>query len=215
MPNFDFFNYAGLHRPIKLYTTPRTYIRDIVITTDYEEAKGIVRYAVDLAREKACEDVSVKVTILDEDGKERAAGEGAEGRLEFDEVQLWEPLQAYLYTLKVELVKQGRTVDVYEEPFGVRTVEVKDGKFYINRKPFYFKGFGKHEDAPIHGRGFAEAVNVMDFNLMKRWRPMNCGDAGRRSRTSDTKGAVRIGHHKVLGGLCRPVIFLRVVYDDN
>lgn len=189
MPNFDFFNYAGLHRPIKLYTTPRTYIRDIVITTDYEEAKGIVRYAVDLAGEKACEDVSVKVTILDEDGKERAAGEGAEGRLEFDEVQLWEPLQAYLYTLKVELVKQGRTVDVYEEPFGVRTVEVKDGKFYINRKPFYFKGFGKHEDAPIHGRGFAEAVNVMDFNLMKRWRPMHCGDAGRRSRTSGTNGS--------------------------
>src|SRR5690606_27552323 len=87
--------------------------------------------------------------------------------LEIDDVKLWEPLNAYLYTLKEELVRDGQTVDVYEEPFGVRTAEVKDGKFYINNKPFYFKGFGKHEYAPIHCRGYAESVNVMDFNLMK------------------------------------------------
>lgn len=46
-------------------------------------------------------------------------------------------------------------------------MEVKEGKFLINGKPFYFKGFGKHEDSPIHGRGFNEAANVMDFRLMK------------------------------------------------
>lgn len=162
-PNFDFFNYAGLHRPVKLYTTPRTYIRDIVITTDYQGARGTASYTVDLIGEG----VSVKASVIDEAGQVVASGEGAQGTLEIDDVKLWEPLNAYLYTLKVELVNDGQTVDVYEEPFGVRTVEVKDGKFYINRKPFYFKGFGKHEDSPIHGRGFAEAVNVMDFNLMK------------------------------------------------
>jgi beta-glucuronidase len=100
------------------------------------------------------------------------SGEGSEGLLAIDDVQLWEPLQAYLYTLKVELMQDGQTIDVYEELFGVRTVEVKDGKFYINAKPFYFKGFGKHEDSPIHGRGMSEAVNVMDFNLMK-WMGAN------------------------------------------
>ena len=56
---------------------------------------------------------------------------------------------------------------MYEQTFGVRSVEVRDGQFLINGKPFYFKGFGKHEDSAIHGRGFNEAVNVMDFNLMK------------------------------------------------
>ncbi len=45
---------------------------------------------------------------------------------------------------------------------------VKDGQFLINQQPFYFKGFGKHEDSAIHGRGFDEAANVMDFQLM-RW----------------------------------------------
>ncbi|MDQ0113670.1 beta-galactosidase/beta-glucuronidase [Paenibacillus harenae] len=73
----------------------------------------------------------------------------------------------YLYTLKVELVQGGEIIDEYDPPFGIRTVEVTGGKFLINGKPFYFKGFGKHEDSPIHGRGINEAANVMDFRLMK------------------------------------------------
>ncbi|AMX84251.1 hypothetical protein GS3922_11575 [Geobacillus subterraneus] len=26
-PNFDFFNYAGLYRPVKIYTTPHVYVQ--------------------------------------------------------------------------------------------------------------------------------------------------------------------------------------------
>lgn len=34
MPNFDFFNYAGLNRHVELYTTPRdAYIDDVAIVT--------------------------------------------------------------------------------------------------------------------------------------------------------------------------------------
>lgn len=32
---------------------------------------------------------------------------------------------------------------------GIRSVEVKGTKFLINNEPFYFKGFGKHEDADV------------------------------------------------------------------
>ena len=32
--NFDFFNYAGLHRPVKIYSTPHSYIRDIEIVPE-------------------------------------------------------------------------------------------------------------------------------------------------------------------------------------
>lgn len=35
---FDFYNYSGLHRPVKIYTTPKKYIKDIVIET---EVKGL------------------------------------------------------------------------------------------------------------------------------------------------------------------------------
>ena len=39
--------------------------------------------------------------------------------------------------------------DVYYLPVGIRTVKVDETSFLINNKPFYFKGFGKHEDADV------------------------------------------------------------------
>ena len=39
--------------------------------------------------------------------------------------------------------------DVYRLHVGIRTVKVQGTKFLINDKPFYFKGFGKHEDADV------------------------------------------------------------------
>nr|WP_154985434.1 beta-glucuronidase [Paenibacillus xylanexedens] len=164
LPNFDFFNYAGLHRPVKIYTTPTTYIKDVTIVTQLD---GQVHYSIDVVGS-----ASVKAEIIDESGSLVAASEGESGTMIISDVRLWEPLDAYLYTLRVELVTEGETMDVYEQPFGMRSVEVKEGKFLINDKPFYFKGYGKHEDTTIHGRGFNEAANVLDFNLMK-WSGAN------------------------------------------
>ncbi|WP_163526988.1 beta-glucuronidase [Halobacillus ihumii] len=162
-PNFDFFNYAGLHRPVKIYTTPSTYVEDISVVTDFNGTTGSVDYKVDYQGKTS----TVKVSVVDEEGQVVASTEGSSASIKIPNVTLWEPLNAYLYYLRVELVQDGQTVDVYEEPFGVRTVEVQDGKFLINNKPFYFKGFGKHEDTPINGRGCNEAANVMDFNILK------------------------------------------------
>lgn len=164
LPNFDFFNYAGLHRPVKIYTTPMTYVKDVTIVTKLD---GQVKYSIDVVGS-----ASVKAEIIDESGSLVATSEGESGTMIISDVRLWEPLNAYLYTLRAELQTEGKTMDVYEQPFGVRSVEVKEGKFLINDKPFYFKGYGKHEDTTIHGRGFNEAANVLDFNLMK-WSGAN------------------------------------------
>ena len=42
-PNFDFFNYAGIHRPVVLYTTPKEYIEDVTVVPAVD---GTVQYAV-------------------------------------------------------------------------------------------------------------------------------------------------------------------------
>ena len=61
----------------------------------------------------------------------------------------------------------GGLVDVYPQPFGVRTVAVDGHRFLINGEPFHFTGFGKHEDFAVHGRGHDLAVMVHDFELLK------------------------------------------------
>jgi beta-glucuronidase len=195
-PNFDFFNYAGLHRPVKVYTTPKTFLQDVAVVTDTD---GTVQYKVDIVG-----NAEVTVSAIDESGLTVASASGEEGSLSISNVKLWEPLNAYLYTLKIELTKYGKVVDVYEQPFGVRTVEVKDGKFLINNKPFYFKGFGKHEDTAIHGRGFDEAANVMDFNLMKwiganSFRTAHYPYSEEIMRLADSEGIVVIDETPAVG----------------
>lgn len=38
--NFDFFNYAGIHRSVLLYTTPAAYVDDITVVTDFLDSTG-------------------------------------------------------------------------------------------------------------------------------------------------------------------------------
>ncbi|HWZ20255.1 MAG TPA: beta-glucuronidase [Ktedonobacteraceae bacterium] len=161
-PNFDFFNYAGIQRPVKLYTTPNTYIRDITLTSEVHGTIAQVGYSVEVEG-----DAEVHVSIYDETGETAAQGTGPAGELAIENVHRWQPLHAYLYTCRVELWQEGRRIDIYEQPFGVRTVAVQEGKFLINGEPFYFKGCAKHEDSHLHGRGLDEVLNVKDMNLLK------------------------------------------------
>ncbi|MEU1166460.1 glycoside hydrolase family 2 TIM barrel-domain containing protein, partial [Streptomyces sp. NPDC005921] len=36
----------------------------------------------------------------------------------------------------------------------------------MNGEPFYFTGFGKHEDTPVRGKGHDDAYLVHDFQLL-------------------------------------------------
>ncbi|HEN7277129.1 TPA: beta-glucuronidase, partial [Streptococcus agalactiae] len=107
----------------------------------------------------------VRISVFDEDNK--LVGETKDSRLFLSDVHLWEVLNAYLYTARVEIFVDNQLQDVYEENFGLREIEVTNGQFLLNRKPIYFKGFGKHEDTFINGRGLNEAANLMDLNLLK------------------------------------------------
>lgn len=160
----DFFNYSGIHRPVKLYTTTWNYISDITVTTDIEADTGIVNYQIEFEGHAS----TIKVRLLDEDGFEVACGDGKQGCLRVTQAKLWQPLNAYLYNLEVELFDElGVLQDSYHLPVGIRTIKVSGKDFLINGKPFYFRGFGKHEDMELRGKGHDDAINVKDFSLLK------------------------------------------------
>jgi beta-glucuronidase len=159
----DFYNYAGLHRSVWLVAVPEVRVTDVTVRTDVAAAAGIVDWAVDLSDPAA----DVRVRVLDAAGAEVARGSGSAGRLEIADVHLWRPGAAYLYQLEVEVRVGGVTVDVYPQTFGVRTVQVRGEQFLINGEPFYFTGFGKHEDTPVRGKGHDDAYLVHDFQLLE------------------------------------------------
>ena len=161
----DFFNYAGLHRSVWLHTTPGVHVSDVVVTTrEIDDASGVIAYRV---RVEGNEEHEVRVTVRDAAGTAVAEGSGVEGTVRIDGVNLWRPGAGYLYTLDVHVLDGGELVDAYPQPFGVRTVSIDGHRFLINGEPFHFKGFGKHEDFPIHGRGHDLAVMLHDFELLE------------------------------------------------
>ena len=159
IPNFDFFNYSGIMRPVMLYALPKTHINSIYVGG---KCDGSFEYEI-----TANHAASASVRVLDEKNHVLWQGEGMTGSGKVENVTCWCPETPALYRLEVNLSGEDGSKDVYEETFGFREVEVKDCKLYLNGKPIYLKGFGKHEDFPVNGRGFNEAVNVKDINLLK------------------------------------------------
>jgi beta-glucuronidase len=170
----DFFNYAGLARSVWIYSVPTTYITDISTDTNLlGNGSGTVDFEIQLSQ--TINDHECVVSLVDEAGQVVATAKGHKGRLVVDSVTPWEPGAAYLYQLRAEIrstASHSTVLDVYELSIGIRTIEVKGNRFLINGKPFYFTGFGKHEDSPIRGKGYDPSYMIHDYRLMK-WMGAN------------------------------------------
>lgn len=155
----DFYNFTGIHRDVLIYSLPQKHIRDIEIQTVYNGDYSLVKVNADFDGDNAT------YLIKDKEGKTVATSN--EGLLKIENPKLWSPKSPYLYTLTLQT-----DCDKYDQKFGIRKVEVKDGKFLLNDKPVYFKGFGMHEDFFVLGKGNSPAVNVRNFELLK-WTGAN------------------------------------------
>ena len=163
---FDFFNYSGIQRSAWLMQVPERNIRDYDVSFRLEGRDAFIAYSVEAEGD-------VTVELYDREGRLAASAEGSRGELQVRDAHLWQVRNAYLYTLSILLKKDGTTVDRYDAPTGIRTVCVEGSRIMVNGEPVYLKGFGKHEDSDILGRGFSWAVAKRDFECMK-WIGANC-----------------------------------------
>jgi hypothetical protein len=60
--------------------------------------------------------------------------------LRVPEVQAWSPDKPNLYRVHASLMHAGSEIDNFEDTFGFRTIEARDGRFYLNGEPFYLRG---------------------------------------------------------------------------
>lgn len=159
----DFFNYAGLHRTVWLYATAPAHVTDVTVVTGLDGGAGSVDYRTEVEAPQGAE---VQAILRDADGTEVATGSGAAGTLTVPDVHPWAPGDGYLYGLEVQLLIDGTVVDSYHQNVGIRTIKVDGIQFLINGEPFQFTGFGKHEDAPVIGKGHNDAWLLHDFALL-------------------------------------------------
>lgn len=167
-PYFDFYNYAGIQRSVWVLGVPKENIQDYMVDYELEDNAALVKYEVVTTGEN-----TVKVKLFDAEGNMAAESEGKEGVMYVANARLWEVRNAYLYRIVIQIVKKSQVVDEYSEKIGIRTIRIKGTQFFLNEHPIYLKGFGKHEDFPVFGRGFNWGIVKRDFECMK-WTNANC-----------------------------------------
>ena len=118
---------------------------------------------------KAVDNVEVIVNVKSKKGEIVGTNNRLNGTINLYNRPLWWPVGmndsvGYLHALEVHLT--ATDTDIYRLPIGIRTVKVNGTSFLINGKPFYFHGFGRHEDWNVRGKGLDWAMVVKDFNMI-------------------------------------------------
>lgn len=165
---YDFFPFAGLHRPVVLYTVPQTYIEDVTVVTGISGTNGTVTVTAKLNQPVTAEgsltlkggEKTVQTKLSFNKGL-------AETKLVVPSARLWSDKDPYLYDLNV-----ATSDDQYSLKIGIRTIAVEGGQILLNGQPVKMNGFGRHEDFIASGKGLNLPLMVKDYQLM-RWTGAN------------------------------------------
>ncbi len=166
--SYDFFPFAGLHRPVVLFSVPPTHIEDVTVVTGISGADGMVKVTARLNQALAASGSAVLTGGGRSVRAELSFAEGvAEATLTVPEARLWSDKDPFLYDLTVTAGDDRYTLQV-----GIRTIEVQGGKILLNGRPVQLNGYGRHEDFFASGKGLNLPVLVKDYQLM-RWTGAN------------------------------------------
>ena len=182
--SLDFFPYCGLHREVVLVSVPAASagaIGDITFTTLGVAADTSATCAATVVLEQPAEmdtiDTHTTLHATLRHGKtEHVADAAAHPLSRLVTLQwhlpagtpLWSPSSPALHDLHVQVRRDGVVLDSYTLSVGIRTVVVSGDQLLLNNSPLRLTGFGKHEDAPLSGRGLNLPAAVKDAELM-RW----------------------------------------------
>jgi len=165
--NYDFFPYAGIHRPVILFSLPQNHIEDVRVVTEIEGETGLVKISV----WQGGDSVSGQAVLQGEEQTQTAALTFKSGlascEFRLPKARFWSPDDPYLYECKISLTDGSTVTDRYSLWVGIRTIQVKGDQLLLNGKPIFLKGFGRHEDFYASGRGLNLPLLVKDYDLLK------------------------------------------------
>ena len=159
----DFYPYGGIHRLVRIQILPSTHILSIKAVPGLTRGVGTLAYAVQVARDHYD---AILISLMDGEQVVCQANEPA-GELKLAQAEPWSPEDPHLYTLRVELIQGKQVVDRYDLDTGFRSIAISETELLLNDKPVFLRGFGKHEDFHLIGKGLHPALLVKDFELLK------------------------------------------------
>jgi beta-galactosidase len=173
---------AGIYRNVMLEVREPVHIAQwgvFVTTPEVTDTAATVKVDVRLDNHRDVEvPGEVKFTLLDPSGKEIAASI-ASGELKAGESELtqsikiadpqrWDVDHPHLYSLKTDVVVDGKVVDSQTTPFGIRTFEfTADDGFHLNGRRVQLYGVNLHHDHGALGGAFYTRAMERQLEIMK------------------------------------------------
>lgn len=164
-PYFDFYGYGGIYRSVEWHEVGDvTLERAIVSVLNPEKGDVEIRFRF---RGKLSAATSLKISF---DGENKTfahtfdpqdIGKGL--AVKVPNPKPWHPKHPHLHTLRVTF--QGQTV---VERFGLRTIEAKDQKIFLNGQPVKLLGYNRHEAHPQFGPALPLAQLVQDLQILRQ-----------------------------------------------
>ena len=165
---------SGIYRNVKLVTVDKLHIPiwgTFITTPEISDAVAKVSINIDLENQyDVAKQFTLSTVLLDAQGQEVATTENnlditANAKMSLNQElnvtnpQLWSPEHPTMYKSLTSVMVDGKMLDQYSTPFGIRTLAIdKDKGFFLNGKSTFVRGVCLHHDGGLVGSAVPEGV---------------------------------------------------------
>ena len=158
---FDWWNYGGITRDVKLVKVTPVYIEDYNVQMVSLEGRRLA-FSARLSKAEAGHTVTIDIPELK---LKKAVATDADGRVQMFakfKPQLWSPENPKLYQVNISLDNATTITD----EIGFRTIETRDKQILLNGQPIFLKGISIHDEKP---NGGGRANSTEDARQLLTW----------------------------------------------
>ena len=158
---FDWWNYGGITRDVKLVKVTPVYIEDYNVQMVSLEGRRLA-FSARLSKAEAGHTVTIDIPELK---LKKAVTTDADGRVQMFakfKPQLWSPENPKLYQVNISLDNATTITD----EIGFRTIETRDKQILLNGQPIFLKGISIHDEKP---NGGGRANSTEDARQLLTW----------------------------------------------
>ena len=170
---FDWWNYGGITRDVKLVKVPTVYLEDYSVTLSTPESGGArgglskrdISFSARLNKAEADHAITVSIPELK---LKKTLTTDANGTIHASlftipskKLQLWSPENPKRYRVDISL-----NTSTISDEIGFRTIETRDKQILLNGQPIFLKGISIHNEKP---NGGGRANTAEDARMLLSW----------------------------------------------
>ena len=180
-PNSRWYSGCGIYRDVRIVKTHPVHVAQwgTYITTKINDEYTVVDVDVTIENDSSdSAEITVWSGIVDANGKgvsmitDNLVATNGKNTIQqhvyMTDPHLWSVDDPYMYTMITEIRLNGKTIDTYTTPFGIRTIEFRaDSGFWLNGNHVRINGVCNHHDLGCLGAATNERAIERQLQILK------------------------------------------------